>query len=94
MSAQSIALRMLSSLSSVSQQKIRTGDYEASSKDTKNVTSAIEMMNDNDCHFYIDDTAAISPMDLRSLKGKPTNFNSHLSEAVPTSFSLKGSREM
>ena len=66
MSAQSIALRMLSSLSSVSQQKIRTGDYEASSKDTKNVTSAIEMMNDNDCHFYIDDTAAISPMDLRS----------------------------
>jgi replicative DNA helicase len=66
MSAQSIALRMLSSLSSVSQQKIRTGDYEVSSKDTKNVTSAIEMMNDNDCHFYIDDTAAISPMDLRS----------------------------
>ena len=64
MSAQSIALRMLSSLSSVSQQKIRTGDYEASPKDTKAVTSAIEMMND--CNFYIDDTAAISPMDLRS----------------------------
>ena len=64
MSAQSIALRMLSSLSSVSQQKIRTGDYEASPKDTKSVTSAIEMMND--CDFYIDDTAAISPMDLRS----------------------------
>ena len=64
MSAQSIALRMLSSLSSVSQQKIRTGDYEASAKDTKAVTSAIEMMND--CDFYIDDTAAISPMDLRS----------------------------
>ena len=64
MSAQSIALRMLSSLSSVSQQKIRTGDYEASPKDTKQVTSAIEMMHD--CDFYIDDTAAISPMDLRS----------------------------
>ena len=64
MSAQSIALRMLSSLSYVSQQKIRTGDYEASPKDTKQVTSAIEMMND--CDFYIDDTAAISPMDLRS----------------------------
>ncbi|CAI8326977.1 MAG: Replicative DNA helicase [Gammaproteobacteria bacterium] len=64
MSAQSIALRMLSSLSSVSQQKIRTGDYEASPQDTKSVTSAIEMMND--CDFYIDDTAAISPMDLRS----------------------------
>ena len=64
MSAQSIALRMLSSLSSVSQQKIRTGDYEASPTDTKAVTSAIEMMND--CDFYIDDTAAISPMDLRS----------------------------
>ena len=55
---------MLSSLSSVSQQKIRTGDYEVSSKDTKSVTSAIEMMHD--CDFYIDDTAAISPMELRA----------------------------
>ena len=64
MSAQSIALRMLSSLSSVSQQKIRTSDYELSSTDTKSVTSAIEMMQG--CDFYIDDTAAISPMDLRS----------------------------
>ena len=64
MSAQSIALRMLSSLSFVSQQKIRTGDYEASNKDTKAVTSAIEQMQD--CDFYIDDTAAISPMELRS----------------------------
>ncbi len=64
MSAQSIALRMLSSLSSVSQQKIRTGDYESSATDTKSVTSAIEMMQE--CDFYIDDTAAISPMDLRS----------------------------
>ena len=64
MSSQSIALRMLSSLSSVSMQKIRTGDYESSPQDTKAVTSAIEMMND--CDFYIDDTAAISPMDLRS----------------------------
>ena len=64
MSAQSIALRMLSSLSSVSQQKIRTGDYETSATDTKSVTSAIEMMQE--CDFYIDDTAAISPMDLRS----------------------------
>jgi len=45
-------------------QKIRTGDYESSPQDTKAVTSAIEMMND--CDFYIDDTAAISPMDLRS----------------------------
>ena len=64
MSSQSIALRMLSSLSSVSMQKIRTGDYESSPQDTKAVTSAIEMMND--CDFYIDDTAAISPMELRS----------------------------
>tara|TARA_Y100001970_G_scaffold123247_1_gene152782 strand:+ start:1080 stop:2432 length:1353 start_codon:yes stop_codon:yes gene_type:complete len=64
MSAESIALRMLSSLSSVSQQKIRTGDYEVSSKDTKSVTSAIEMMHD--CDFFIDDTAAISPMELRA----------------------------
>ena len=64
MSAESIALRMLSSLSTVSQQKIRTGDYEASAKDTKSVTSAIEMMHD--CDFYIDDTAAISPVELRA----------------------------
>ena len=64
MSSESIALRMLSSLSSVSQQKIRTSEYESSPKDTKSVTSAIEMMND--CDFYIDDTAAISPMELRA----------------------------
>jgi len=64
MSAQSIALRMLSSLSSVSQQKIRTSDYEASPKDTKSITSAIEMMQG--CDFFIDDTASMSPMDLRS----------------------------
>jgi replicative DNA helicase len=64
MSAQSIALRMLSSLSSVSQQKIRTSDYEASSKDTKSVASAIEMMQG--CDFFIDDTASMSPMELRS----------------------------
>ena len=64
MSSESIALRMLSSLSTVSQQKIRTGDYEASPKDTRSVTSAIEMMHD--CDFYVDDTAAISPMELRA----------------------------
>ena len=47
MSAQSIALRMLSSLSSVSQQKIRTSDYEASSKDTKSV----DFCNRNDARM-------------------------------------------
>ena len=64
MSSEAIALRMLSSLSSVSQQNIRTGDYEKKAGETTAVTSAIELMND--CEFYVDDTAGISPMELRS----------------------------
>ena len=64
MSAQQIALRMLSSLSLTSQQKIRTGDYEASNKDTKAVTSAIELMQDGD--FFVDETPSITPMELRA----------------------------
>ena len=63
MSAQQIATRMLSSLSGVSQQKIRTGDYESSTSDTKAVTSAIEMMQE--CDFFVDETPSITPMDLR-----------------------------
>jgi replicative DNA helicase len=46
MSSQSIALRMLSSLSTVEFSKIRSGDYESSSDDTRAVTQAIEMMQD------------------------------------------------
>jgi len=63
MSAQQIATRMLSSLSGVSQQKIRTGDYESSTSDTKAVTSGIEMMQE--CNFFVDETPSITPMDLR-----------------------------
>ena len=63
MSAQQIATRMLSSLSGVSQQKIRTGDYESSTSDTKAVTSGIEMMQE--CDFFVDETPSITPMDLR-----------------------------
>ena len=63
MSSQQIATRMLSSLSGVSQQKIRTGDYESSTSDTKAVTSAIEMMQE--CDFFVDETPSITPMDLR-----------------------------
>ena len=54
MSSQSIALRMLSSLSTVEFSKIRTGDYESSNDDTRAVTQAIDMMQD--CSLYIDDT--------------------------------------
>ena len=64
MSAQQIALRMLSTLSSVSMQRIRTGDYESSSDNTKAVTSAITMMQE--CDFFVDETPSITPMDLRA----------------------------
>ena len=64
MSASQIALRMLSSLSSVSQQKIRTGEYENSNSDTKSVTSSFELMQD--CEFYVDESSMITPMDLRA----------------------------
>ncbi len=64
MSSQSIALRMLSSLSAVQFSKIRTGDYESSNDDTRAVTQAINMMQD--CPLYVDDTGSITPMTLRS----------------------------
>ena len=64
MSSQSIALRMLSSLSAVEFSKIRTGDYESSNDDTRAVTQAIDMMQD--CSMYVDDTGSITPMTLRS----------------------------
>ncbi len=64
MSSQSIALRMLSSLSTVEFSKIRSGDYELSNDDTRLVTQAINMMQD--CSLYIDDTGSITPMTLRS----------------------------
>ncbi len=64
MSAQQIAIRMLSSLSSVSQQKLRSGDYEESTKDTKAVTSAIELMQE--CDFFIDETPSLTPIELRA----------------------------
>jgi len=64
MSSQSIALRMLSSLSAVEFSKIRTGDYESSNDDTRSVTQAIDMMQD--CSMYVDDTGSITPMTLRS----------------------------
>ena len=64
MSSQSIALRMLSSLSTVEFSKIRSGDYELSNDDTTAVTQAIDMMQD--CPMYIDDTGSITPMTLRS----------------------------
>ncbi|MEC8996626.1 MAG: replicative DNA helicase [Pseudomonadota bacterium] len=64
MSAQQIALRMLSTLSTVSMQQIRTGDYESSSDNTKAVTSAITMMQE--CDFFVDETPSITPMDLRA----------------------------
>ena len=63
MSSQSIALRMLSSLSTVEFSKIRTGDYESSNDDTRAVTQAIDMMQD--CSMYVDDTGSITPMTLR-----------------------------
>ncbi len=64
MSSQSIALRMLSSLSRVETSKIRDELDGLSSADTKSVTSAIEMVKD--CDFFIDDSAGMTPMDLKA----------------------------
>ena len=80
MSSQSIALRMLSSLSTVEFSKIRTGDYESSNDDTRSVTQAIEMMQD--CSLFIDDTGSITPMTLRSRVRRMTVSYTHLT--LPT----------
>lgn len=62
MPAESISMRMLSSLGHIEQGKIRTGQLD--DDDWPRLTSAINLLNE--CKLFIDDTAGISPSEMRS----------------------------
>lgn len=62
MPAESLAMRMLSSLGHIEQGKIRTGRLDED--DWPRLTSAINLLNER--KLFIDDTAGISPSEMRS----------------------------
>ncbi|MEO2182807.1 MAG: DnaB-like helicase C-terminal domain-containing protein, partial [bacterium] len=62
MPSDSLVLRMLSSLGRIDQTKIRTG--QLGDDDWPRLTSAVTLLNDKP--LFIDDTAALSPNEIRS----------------------------
>ncbi|MDX1804577.1 MAG: replicative DNA helicase [Alcanivorax sp.] len=62
MPADSIVMRMLSSLGRINQGAIRSGKLEQD--DWPRITSAIHMLSEQ--QFYIDDTPALSPLEMRA----------------------------
>jgi len=62
MPAESLALRMLSSLGRVNQQRMRTGAL--TDDDWPRLTSAVSMMSE--ANMFIDDTPSITPTELRA----------------------------
>ncbi len=62
MSSQQLAMRIIGSLSRISQQKIRTGDLD--DEDWPRLTSTISLMED--AKLFIDDTPALTPVELRA----------------------------
>ncbi len=62
MSASQLAFRLISSLGRIDQQRLKTGQLE--DEDWSRVGSAITMLTDS--KIFIDDTPALSPVDLRS----------------------------
>ena len=62
MPADSLAMRMMSSLGRIDQHRIRTGKLD--DDDWPRVTSAVHMLSE--APLFIDDTAAMSPVEMRS----------------------------
>lgn len=62
MPGEQLAMRLLSSLGRIDQHKIRTG--KLSDEDWPRLTSAVQIMQD--VKFYIDDTPALSPNEIRA----------------------------
>lgn len=62
MSSSQLMFRLVSSLGRINQQKLRSGDL--AEEDWPRVTSAITMLTES--KLYIDDTPALSPVELRS----------------------------
>ena len=62
MPAESLVMRMLSSLGSIDQHKVRTGQLK--DDDWPRITHAIEMLSET--KLFIDDTPALTPSEIRS----------------------------
>ena len=62
MSADQLAMRMMSSLGRINQQKVRTGKLE--DEDWPRLTSAVAMLSE--APIFVDDTPALTPTDLRA----------------------------
>ena len=62
MPAEQLALRMISSLGRIDQHKVRTG--QLSDADWPRVTSAVSVLSES--KLYVDDTPALSPLELRT----------------------------
>lgn len=62
MPGESLVMRMISSLGSIEQHKVRTGKLK--DDDWHRITSAIEMLSDT--KLYIDDTPALTPIEVRA----------------------------
>jgi replicative DNA helicase len=62
MPAEQLTMRMLSSLGRIDQHKVRTGRLD--DDDWPRLTSALTMLNDTE--IFIDDTPALTPMELRA----------------------------
>ena len=62
MPGDSLAMRMMSSLGRVSQQRVRTGQLE--DEDWPRITSAVQMLSQ--ASLFIDDTPSLSPAELRA----------------------------
>ncbi|MBN0126950.1 replicative DNA helicase, partial [Pseudomonas aeruginosa] len=62
MPSDSIVMRMLSSLGRIDQTKVRSGKLD--DEDWPRLTSAINLLNDK--KLFIDDTAGISPSEMRA----------------------------
>ena len=62
MSAEQLTMRMLSSLGRIDQHKVRSGRLD--DDDWPRLTSALTMLNDTS--IYIDDTPALTPLELRA----------------------------
>lgn len=62
MPAESLVLRMISSLGRIDQHKVRTGNLDEN--DWSRITANVSMLSQR--NLYIDDTPALSPMELRT----------------------------
>ncbi len=78
MPAESLAMRMISSLGRIDQHKVRTGQLE--DDDWPRLTSAIEMLSTS--RMFIDDTPALSPLEMRSRARRVARENGGLGMIV------------